>query len=105
MLGTIMLATCNMMTMSGFDKSIGGAGTMAWIGAAIVFFLIALSNKWLFEEFEMPFNAIFAYVVGLLAYFITVSLTCAPKWALLAGIAGALVGGMGIGAFIGGSND
>ena len=95
-----MLAVCNIMTMSGFDKSVGGSGTMAWAGVAIIFFLILFSRRWVFEEFDIPFNAIFAYIIGLGVYLIVVSLSCSPKWSLLAGLGGALVGGIGL-SFLG----
>ena len=96
MLPGLVCATCSIMTMSGFDKSVGGSGTMAWVGVAIIFFLIAFSRKWVFEEMGVPFNALFAYIIGIFAYLLVVSLSCSPKWALLAGVVGALVGGIGL---------
>lgn len=92
--------TCSIMTGAGF-ANVGFMGdlSMAWIGIAIIFFLNAFARKWIGEEIGYSFSFILGIVVGLIAYVILVTLTCEPKWGLLAGIIGSAVGGFGGGMF------
>lgn len=92
---------CSIMTGNGFENAGGflGAFSMAWLGMVILFFLIALTKKWIGEEMGIPFSALYAYTTGFLAYIIVVSITCGFKWALLVGIIGFILGGFGTGAF------
>ena len=93
--------TCNMMTGRGFDMSFGGSFSMAWLAMVILFFLVVFSRKWIGEMFDLPFNSIGAFVGAYLPFLIVVSLFCAVKWALLAGIIGFIIGAFVIGQFIG----
>jgi len=92
---------CNMMTGSGFDQSILGNWSMAWLGLVILFFLIALARRWIGEEMDVSFNFIGGLVGGILPYFIIVLLTCSYKWGLLGGIIGAAIGALFLGNIIG----
>jgi hypothetical protein len=85
--------TCNLMTGVGFDTGFMGGFSMAWIGVVILFFIIALTRKWIGEEMGMPFSFIGGLVVGILPYFLAIYFTCSYKIALVIGIVGAAIGG------------
>ena len=91
----------NMLTCDGFDLGFMGGCGMAWMGAVILFFIVALTRKWLGEEMDIPFSFIFSITLGLLAYFIVVGLTGSFKWGELAGIIAAGIGGFGMPYFTG----
>ena len=87
-------STCNMFTGKGLDMGFGGSFGFAWLGGVIIFFVMALARKWLFEEtLQMPFSFIVSEVAGILSYIIAMSLLCSPKFALLIGLAAGLAGG------------
>lgn len=95
----------NMMTGQGFSTSIGGTLSMAWLGAVILFFIIAFTRKWIGEEMDIPYDFIISAVLGFLAYFITIGFTGSFKWAELAGIVFAAAGGFGAPYFMGGGSE
>ena len=83
--------TYNMMTCGGFSNF---DCSMAWAAGVIIFLVIAVARKWLFEEIlQMDFNFIIGEAVGILSYMIAVSFLGAPKWCLLIGIALGLLAG------------
>ena len=88
------------MTGSGFDLTFLGGFSMAWIGMVLIVFVNLFGRKWIGEEFGMPFNFIGGFVGGLLPYIITITLSCSPKWSLLVGLIGWLIGSMGLGYFV-----
>lgn len=90
-----------MMTGSGFEMGFLGSFGMAWLGLVVLVFIIMFARKWLSEEGGIPFNWIFAAIGAGLAYIITISLSCSFKLALLIGLIGIVVGGFGVGYFIG----
>jgi len=77
---------CNIMTGKGFDTSFLGGYGMAWLGVVILFFIIALTRKWIGEEMGIPFTFIGSLVFGYIAYFGVVTVSCSFKWALLLGL-------------------
>jgi hypothetical protein len=95
----------NIMTCVGFDTGLFGGCSFAWLGIAILFFIVMLCRKWIGEEMGYSFNVIFAFVGAYLPYLIIVSLTASAKWALLGGIVGMAILGFGAGIFFGGSED
>ena len=94
---------CNIMTGSGFDKSMFGGLSMAWLGTVVIFFLIAFARKWIGEEMGMSFNMIAACVTGYLGYLLLITFTCSFKWSLVIGILCAGVGGFLLYEMFGGS--
>lgn len=94
-----------MMTGSGFEMGFLGSFGMAWLGLVVLVFIIMFARKWLSEEGGIPFNWIFAAIGAGLAYIITISLSCSFKLALLIGLIGIVVGGFGVGYFIGEENE
>jgi hypothetical protein len=94
--------TCNMMTGTGFDVSLLGGFSMAWIGIVILFFLIALARRWVGEEMDIPFSFVFGLIGAILPYMITIYFTCSSKWALLVGLIGGALGGFFLSSITGG---
>ena len=60
----------NMFTCEGFDLGFFGGCGMSWMGAVILFFIVAFTRKWVGEEMDVPFDFIISLVLGFLAYFI-----------------------------------
>ena len=85
----------NMMTGEGFSLGFGGGLSMAWLGAVMLFFIIAFTRRWIGEELDVPFDFMISAALGFLAYFIVIGFTGSFKWAELAGIIGAAAGGFG----------
>ena len=84
----------NMMTCEGFTRDVGGGCSMAWAAAVIIFLVIAVARKWIFEEaLSTDFNFIVGEAVGILSYMLAISLLGAPKWCLLIGMAAGLAAG------------
>ena len=71
----------NIMTGAGFGREVLGGLSMAWLGMAVLFFIVIFSNKWLGELSD--FN---------------------QMWALMGGIAGAMIGGFLMGFFMPGGD-
>ena len=88
--------TCNIMTGTGFDLSMFGGFSMAWLAMVLLFFIIVFTRK-IMTEAGVPFNDIGAWAGGYLGYVIMITFTCSTKWSLLVGIisfiAGAFFGG------------
>ena len=91
----LICATCNTFTGKGFDTAFLGGFSMVWLGAALLFFIIAFAKRWGFESIDMPFNLIMAEAGGLLIYFVAASLMCGYKIPFLIGI----LSGLAIGYF------
>ncbi len=97
----------NIISCSGFTTEAGGwVASMPCLkgrlGLVILFFLIALVRKWGGEEIGIGFNLWFALILGIIPYFIVITIFGSFKVAMVVGIIGALVGGYGIGMFLGG---
>lgn len=88
----MVFTTCNMFTGSGFSLDLLGGFSMAWLGVVLLFFLIVFSRKWIGEMFGIPFSSLGAFILGYLAYLITISLACSYKIALGAGIIAFIIG-------------
>jgi hypothetical protein len=103
----------NCISCKGFDVknamdfgSVGlnfGECMQAKLFAVILFFGIALINKWGGEEMGIEFNQIAAYVGGLVSYFLIVTIIGMPKISFVIGLVVALVLGYGGGALLGGT--
>lgn len=86
--------TCNMFTGKGFDLSILGGFSMAWIGAVIIFFIMALAKKWVFEELMgTQFSLVLSLAVGYILYLGVITFTCSPKIAIVISLIAGLIGG------------
>jgi hypothetical protein len=96
MLPGLICATCNLFTGSNFDKSMGGSWSMAFLGILILFFVIALLSKWLFESIDRPFNLILGEAAGIISYIVLVNLFCSSKIALVISLGtGIILGWLG----------
>ena len=97
---------CNIMTGSGFtDLGVMGTFSMAWLGLAILFFIIAFARKWIGEGMGMQFNFITGAGLGIFTYIIIVTISCSYKFALVGGLIGAVIGGIFLGSIIGDSDE
>lgn len=86
--------TCSMMTGKGLGKAIGGSMSMSWLGVAIMFFVVALAKKWVFEEsLQSPFSLIIGLAGGYITYFATVTFACSPRFALILGLVASMIAG------------
>ena len=103
----------NCISCKGFDNGKGvdfgsvginfGECMQAKLFAVLLFFCVALINKWGGEEMGLEFNQWAAYIGGLLSYFIIVTIIGSPKISFVIGLVVALVLGYGGGAIFGGS--
>lgn len=73
------------------------------LGIVILFFIIAMIRKWGGEEVGIEYNFWISLAMGLVGYFILISIFGSLKIALIAGLVAALIGGYGAGYFFGGS--
>ena len=91
----------NIMTCEGWLGDVGlvTGCSMAWLGTAVLFFIIVFVRKGL-ETFDVEFNSLYAFVIGFVAYVVAITIGGAAKWGILAGILGMLIGGVGIGYFM-----
>ena len=94
----------NILSCTGFagGNSFTGACTMAKVVLVVIFFIGAIAGKWLEG---MNFNKLYGIIGGLLFALIAMTLTAAPKWGMVGGIIGLLVGGFLAGQWIGGGDE
>lgn len=92
----------NIMSCGGFDTSFFGGCGMSWLGLVILFFIVALTRKWIGEEAGIEYNFWIGLSGAFLLDIIVVTITGSFKWALLAGIGGACLGFLGGMMFSGG---
>ena len=85
------------MSCSGFDASVMGSCSLAWIAMVLIFFIAAFTRKWGGEEMGLDFSFLWSLVSGFLSYIILITIFGSIKWALLAGIIGVFAGGYGVG--------
>jgi len=83
---------CNIMTGTGFDKSLAGPWSMAWFAVTALFFVVLISRKWLGEEFGLPYNLWGGFVGAFLPYLLIITLSCSIKFSLLGGLLGSFIG-------------
>lgn len=86
------MATCNIMTGAGFDTSFLGQYGQAWLVVVLLFFIVVFARKWIGEAMNLNFSTVGGFVGAYLPYLIVITLFCSVKFALLAGIAGMVVG-------------
>lgn len=85
----------NIISCAGFSEAQTGLVASApcmksRIGLVILFFIIAIARKWVFEAFELPFNFIIGLIGGIITYLIVVSLFGSFKIALVVGLGAGL---------------
>lgn len=88
----------NIMTGAGFGREVLGGLSMAWLGMAVLFFIVIFSNKWLGELSD--FNQVWAFLLAYGTYLIIITLSGHTMWALMGGIIGAMIGGFLMGYFM-----
>lgn len=82
-----------MFTGQGLSMSFMGSFSKAWLGAVIVFFVVAIVRRWIGEEMDFGFNFIIGEALGIVSYIIAMSVSCSSKIALVVGLAFGLGGG------------
>jgi len=92
----------NIMTGAGFGREMMGGLSMAWLGMAVLFFIIIFSNKWLGELSD--FNQIWSFLLAYGTYLVIITLSGHVMWSLMGGIAGAMIGGFLMGFFMPGGD-
>ena len=92
----------NIMTGAGFGREMMGGLSMAWLGMAVLFFIIIFSNKWLGELSD--FNQMWAFLLSYGAYLVIITLSGHAVWALIGGIGGTVIGGFLMGFFMPGGD-
>jgi len=89
----------NLMTCENLGTSILGGCTFAWLSLLLIF-LLALVFRRQSEDgifTGISYNFIAALILGLGSVIILLTLLGEPRWALLGGIVGIIIGGFGIG--------
>jgi hypothetical protein len=81
----------NILTGDGFSKSLMGGWSIALLGVAVLFFLIVFINK-IAEDYDLPWNRLFAWVGGAIGYLLLITLTGQARWGLVAGLGGISLG-------------
>lgn len=88
------------MTGSGFDTSIFGGLSMAWLGLVMLFFVFIFARKYLGSDgVGLPFSTIGALIGAYLPYLVVVTVSCSYKFALGAGLIGLGVVGIALANF------
>ncbi|MFI5405076.1 MAG: hypothetical protein ACHQ1D_01040 [Nitrososphaerales archaeon] len=95
----------NIMTGNNFSTEIFGSYSMAWLGMVVLFFMVVFSRKWIGEAMDLPFSTIGAFVGAYLPYLIIITIWGSPKFSLLGGIIGFIVGAFLLGGLFGDSGD
>lgn len=76
----------NLFTCKGFEGAAGWIASKACfqarIGIVIVFFLIAILRKWVFQMAGLPYNFLIAEGSAILSYILLITLTGSSKIAL-----------------------
>lgn len=97
----------NILSCKGFEEStkLGlsfGPCAMAKLGMVFIFFISAFVRKWLGEEMGLEYSFLWSNIVGLVSYFILITLFGNFLLAFLVGLGGMVVGGFFIGNIFGG---
>lgn len=87
------LMTCENFTPTGF---MGGC-SIAWLAAVVIVFVIMIARKQIQENLGYSFHLIGSIVGGFIPFLVIITIFGSPKWSLLAGILGALIGGLAAG--------
>ncbi len=90
----------NVLSCAGFAAEQGGYVASASclkgrLGFVLLFFIIAIVRKWGGEEIGIEFNPWFAFIGGLVGYFVVITLFGSFTWAFISGLGIALVLGYG----------
>jgi len=85
----------NIMTCGGFGTEVLGGCSLAWAGFVVLFFLGALLRKYAGEDMDIDFSFFGSLVIGFLSYLVVVTITGSPRWSIVVGIIGIVVGGYG----------
>lgn len=99
----------NLLNCAGWEATgTGWIGSIpcikARLGIIFLFFGIAFLRKWGGEELGMSFSFLFALLLGIIPYFIVITIFGSLGGALGIGALGALIGGYGGGMFFGGED-
>ena len=96
-----MVTYCSLMTGHGFSLEVFGSFSLAWIAMVLLFFIVIFGRRYLGEEFGLPYSMTGAFVGAYAPYIVSVTLSCSPKWSLLIGLIGWIIGAFLIGTFLG----
>lgn len=100
----------NIISCAGFASEAGGWVASAdclkgRVGIVFLFFLIAIIRRWGGEEMGFEFSFLIAIILGLLVYFIVITITGSFKIAFGLGLVASLLGGYGGAIFFGGGEE
>ena len=99
----------NMMTCSGFEKTVGGSCSISWLGLVLAVFIIMVARKWLFETMLnqdlSTLEFVIAIIITIVSYFIVIGISGSFKWATLAAIILGLAAGYFAPMVMGGGGD
>lgn len=89
----------NPVTCHGWEDSTAGwiasGGCLGGrIGFVLLFFIIAILRKWVFETTGIPYNFFIGLLAGEFSYLIVLIIFGAFKWALIVGLVASIVGGI-----------
>lgn len=100
----------NPVTCKGWEEATTGwfanGGCLSGrLGFVLLFFIVAMMRKWVFEMFQIPYNLLAGIVGAELSYLIVIILFGNFKWAFAIGLIMAIVGGVLGAMFMGSSED
>jgi len=88
----------NIMSCQGFSNpGFMGDCSLAWLAIAVLVFLVLIEKKQLGENAGTGYNIFAGFGGALLPALIIISFFGSAKWALIGGVIGSLLGGVGIG--------
>ena len=88
----------NLMSCKGFSNpGFMGDCSLSWLAIAFLVFLVLIEKKQLGENFGTGYNIFGGFGGALLPAIIIITLFGSAKWALIGGVIGSLLGGVGIG--------
>lgn len=90
----------NLMSCQGFNSpGFMGDCSLAWLGIAILVFIVLIERKQIGENMGTGYNTLAGFIGALLPTIILISIGLANKWAILVGVLGSLLGGIGVGQY------
>jgi len=88
----------NLMSCQGFSNpGFMGDCSLAWLAIAVLVFLVLIEKKQIDENLGTGYNIFAGFGGALLPAIIIITFFGSAKWALLGGLIGSLLAGVGIG--------
>lgn len=88
----------NLMSCQGFENTgLMGNCSLAWLAIAVLILVVLIERKQLGDNLEIGYNIFAGFGGALLPAIIIITFFGSAKWALLGGLIGSLLGGIGVG--------